>query len=202
MTDHPQIAALVQKYARDNKVTGFGDHFLFFVGVDDVHGILMELLGDEKNMLKMNMFGYDDEDLDKVILGLIKGSTRCQITLDRSQASGVHEKTIITGDKSLLGPEWGNSFAIGQSATHQISHTKGGVCVGQNLAFEGSTNWSASGEGAGVNLQGGPNPTGFKAQNNTLVVSANSAFISRFGAELDVEHTTAIQQERKRGEVL
>ncbi len=49
------------------------------------------------------------------------------------------------------------SFAVGQSATHQISHTKGGVLDGV-VAFEGSTNWSGSGEGAGIKLgQGAEN---------------------------------------------
>lgn len=197
MTDHPRIKALVEKYARDAKVTGFGDHFLFFVGRDDVHGLLLELITGETNMLKMNMFGYDDEDLDAAILKLIKSEdVRCQITLDKSQASGVHEKKIITGDKAALGTAFGNSFVIGQSATHQISHTKGGILVGQGLGFEGSTNWSASGEGTGVDLKGDKNPAGFKAQNNTVLISANHVFIQRFGAELDVEHTTALGQQK------
>lgn len=197
MTDHPRIKTLVEKYARDAKVTGFGDHFLFFVGRDDVHGLLMELIAGETNMLKMNMFGYDDEDLDAEIVKLIKSQdVRCQITLDKSQAAGVHEKKILTADQTLLGTSWGNSFVIGQSATHQISHTKGGVLVGQGLGFEGSTNWSASGEGTGINLKGEKNPTGFKAQNNTLLVSANHVFIQRFGAELDIEHTTALAQHK------
>lgn len=40
-------------------------------------------------------------------------------------------------------------FAIGQSYTHQISHTKGFVADGR-VAAEGSTNWSTAGEGTFV----------------------------------------------------
>jgi len=75
------------------------------------------------------------------------------------------------------------SFAIGQSATHQISHTKGGVIDGV-VAWEGSTNWSASGEGDGK-----------KAQNNTLAIFTHPVQIAAFSAELDEEHTVALHQQ-------
>ena len=52
-------------------------------------------------------------------------------------------------------------FVIGQSATHQISHTKGFVADGK-AAGEGSTNWSDSGEGTFV-VKGNPGGPGFKA---------------------------------------
>lgn len=35
---------------------GYGDHYLFFVGRDDVHGILLSLLTHETMGLKLNMF--------------------------------------------------------------------------------------------------------------------------------------------------
>ena len=81
---------------------------------------------------------------------------------------------------------------IGQSATHQISHTKGFVADGK-VAGEGSTNWSASGEGEAVHSGkiGGP---GFKAQNNTQSIITDPDTISRFSAELIAEHMTAQKQ--------
>ena len=91
---------------------------------------------------------------------------------------------------------FGNSFAIGQSETHQINHTKGGILVGQGIGFEGSMNWSKSGEGVGVSLKADiKNPAGFKAQNNTLLVSTNPIFLARFGTRLDVEHQIALLQQ-------
>jgi hypothetical protein len=142
------------------------------------------------------MFGYDDDTLNADILALLGNpNVAVQGTLDKSQAGGVHERAILTHD-AVSDPAFYNSFAVGESATHQISHTKGGVLVGQGLGFEGSTNWSASGEGSGISLSpaGAPQP-GYKAQNNTLLVSANPVFLARFGARLDVEHLAALAQQ-------
>jgi hypothetical protein len=174
---------------------GYGDHYLFFVGRDDVHGILLWLLTRETMGLKFNMFGYDDDELNVAVQG----------TLDRSQAGGVHERAILASDLKD-NPDFYNSFVITTSATHQISHTKGGVLIAQGLWFEGSANWSGSGEGTGIKLAAGtglnaardtPAP-GFKAQNNTLLVSANPVGLTRFGARLDVEHRTGMQQQAAR----
>lgn len=175
---------------------GYGDHYLFFVGRDDVHGILMRLIGDETLELDMNMFGYDDEALDQEIWKLIKNpSVHVQISLDKSQSTGVHEKMILQADKEKDPTDFINSFCILQSATHQISHTKGGVLVGQAIWFEGSTNWSASGEGAGISLKADvKNPSGFKAQNNTLLVSTNITNLLRFKTQLKAEHNYGLMQ--------
>ena len=113
-----------------------------------------------------------------------------QGTLDKSQASGVHERKILAG----WDPAMRNSFAIGQSATHQISHTKGGVIDGL-VAWEGSTNWSASGEGTIVAADG--SDTGRKAQNNTLAVYVNPIQVARFTDELDHEHAMALAQQAR-----
>ena len=115
-------------------------------------------------------------------------------TLDKSQAGGVHEKQILEADETS-DPDFLNSIAIGESATHQISHTKGGVLTGLGIAYEGSMNWSSSGEGQGISLVPGVNSIpGFKNQNNTLTISANPIYISRFKARLAVEHQTALDQ--------
>lgn len=169
---------------------GDSDDFrVFYVGRDDVHGALGYLLARCSRSLKLNMFGYDDDELDGIIQGLIRSEhVYVQGTLDKSQAGGVHERKIIAAWDDAVRA----SFAIGTSATHQISHTKGGVIDGL-VAFEGSTNWSASGEGTIVAADG--SDTGRKAQNNTLVVYVNSVEIASFGAELDEEHTTALAQQ-------
>jgi hypothetical protein len=194
VVDDARLATLGQFTPEGVLTPGYGDHYLFLVGRDDCHQVLATLIKAEKLAFKFNMFGYDDDELDADITGLLKdGAVRVQGTLDRSQAGGVHERAILAKDQALLGAEFGNSFVVGQSATHQISHTKGGVFVGQGIGFEGSMNWSASGEGIGINLHG-QKPVGFKAQNNTLLVSTNPVFLARFGEQLDVEHATAIAQ--------
>ncbi|MDE2106790.1 MAG: hypothetical protein KGL39_56770 [Patescibacteria group bacterium] len=167
-------------------------HRLFYVGRDDVHGILRYLVSRVTSSFRLNMFGYDDEELDAMIRAHAENpQVFLQLTLDKSQAGGVHERKILEGwDRDRF-----NSVAvIGRSATHQITHTKGGVIDGI-VAFEGSTNWSASGEGAGIDGDVPDTPSGkpgrFKAQNNTLLVSTDTVLISEFTAELDREHVAA-----------
>src|SRR5215469_701725 len=76
--------------------TASPDFRVFYVGRDDVHGVLMHLFTRVSLYVKMNMFGYDDDDLNKVLMGLVMNpSVMVQVTLDRSQASGAHEKAIL-----------------------------------------------------------------------------------------------------------
>jgi phosphatidylserine/phosphatidylglycerophosphate/cardiolipin synthase-like enzyme len=88
-------------------------------------------------------------------------------------------------------------FTLGQSLTHQISHTKGFVADGK-VGAEGSTNWSDSGQGTDEGTffvtgeLGGP---GFKAQNNTQTIFTDLDPIDRFQAELIAEHLAARDQE-------
>jgi hypothetical protein len=106
-----------------------------------------------------------------------------------SQAGGVHEKALLEADQKYNLAAYSTHFVIGQSATHQISHTKGFVADGR-VAAEGSTNWSSSGEGTFVvtGQAGGP---GYKAQNNTQSVITDPDTIIRFQTELIAEHMTA-----------
>jgi hypothetical protein len=80
-------------------------------------------------------------------------------------------------------------FVIGQSATHQISHTKGFVADGI-VAAEGSTNWSSSGEGTFV-VTGQAGGKGYKAQNNTQSIITDIDTVTRFQSELLAEHLAA-----------
>ncbi len=169
------------------------DFHLFYVGRDDVHGILQYLLSRVRTSLYLNMFGYDDESLNDECMRCAEDpQITTVITLDKSQSSGAHEKTILGSDASKDPAAYRSHFAIGQSATHQISHTKGG-CLDGRVGFEGSTNWSASGEGTFV-TKGTAGGTGYKAQNNTLAVFTDPDTISRFTAELIAEHLVAVSQ--------
>lgn len=61
------------------------------------------------------------------------------------------------------------------------------------VAGEGSTNWSASGEGTFI-VKGNPGGAGYKAQNNTQSIITDPDTISRFSAELVTEHMVAQKQ--------
>jgi hypothetical protein len=111
------------------------------------------------------------------------------ITLDKSQAGGVHEKRLLDSDVAKDPEGYRTHFVIGNSATHQISHTKGFVADGI-VGAEGSTNWSNSGEGTFV-VAGQPGGSGYKAQNNTQSVFTCPDAVARFQAELIAEHLAA-----------
>jgi hypothetical protein len=167
---------------------------VFYVGRDDVHKVLKHLFSRVRLSVKMNMFGYDDEELNAILFDLVKDPTiMVQVTLDKSQASGVHEKKILASDEAGNAEAFAADFVVGQSASHQISHTKGGVLDGI-VGFEGSTNWSSSGEGTGISLAAAKQNPGFKAQNNTLVVYISPYEIAKFSARLDYEHGVAARQ--------
>ena len=200
MTDDPRLAVLGQFTPEGELTRGHGDHYLFFVGRDDVHGILHHLISNERLSFRCNMFGYADPELNDDIMALMRDpSVHVSLSLDRVQASGAHERAILAEDAKLDSEKFAESVVVMTSATHDIDHTKGGVLSGQGIGFEGSTNWSASGEGTGVSLKADvKNPKGYHAQNNTLLVSTNPVFLARFAARLDVEHQVGLAQQAKR----
>lgn len=169
---------------------------LFYVGRDDVHDILKHILSRVTTSLYLNMFGYDDPELNDILMShALNPNITMLITLDKSQAGGVHEARLIAEDRRRLA-SFGTHFAIGQSATHQISHTKGFVADGL-VSCEGSTNWSAAGEGTFV-VAGRPGGAGYAAQNNTVCVIQDRDTTARFQAELIQEHTIAQAQQAQR----
>jgi hypothetical protein len=140
------------------------DVHLFYVGRDDVHDILKYILSRVTVSLYLNMFGFDDSELNNILMQkALNPDVTMLITLDQSQAGGVHEKALLEADAKYNLAAYNTHFVIGQSATRQISHTKGFVADGR-VAAEGSTNWSGSGEGTFV-VNGKPGGSGYKAQN-------------------------------------
>ena len=191
----------LQQYTREKAYSpnASADFHLFYVGRDDVHDILKHVLSRVSLSLYLNMFGYDDDELNDIIIAkAMDPQVTVLITLDQSQAGGVHERKLLASDAAkdpsafnthIVTGEQMAKFVIGQSATHQISHTKGFVADGR-VGGEGSTNWSASGEGTFV-VTGQAGGTGYKAQNNTQSIFTDSDTISRFQAELIAEHMAA-----------
>jgi len=199
----------LQQYTQEKSyaTTASKDFHLFYVGRDDVHSILKYVLSRVSISLYLNMFGYDDDELNDILMKIAFDPTVTMlVTLDKSQAGGKHEKALLDADREhnlalfnthFVTKSHVQEFTIGQSATHQISHTKGFVADGR-VAGEGSTNWSDSGEGTFV-VKGQPGGKGFKAQNNTQSIITDPDTVSRFTSELVAEHMIAAKQAASNG---
>lgn len=185
----------LQQYKKEKffSTTASKDFHLFSVGRDDVHNILKHVLSRVSISLYLNMFGFDDDELNEILMAkVLDPHVVMLITLDKSQAGGKHERALLDSDAGKDPIGFGTHFVVGQSETHQISHTKGFVADGR-VGGEGSTNWSRSGEGTFL-LAGQPGGPGYKAQNNTQTIFTDQDTISRFQAELISEHMTAQTQ--------
>src|SRR5215475_6577280 len=153
------------------------DQRTFFSPRDDVHGLLVTLLGSAQHSIVVNMYGYDDDELNKIIQSKLDDARiYVQMSLDRSQAAGAHEKLILA---SWANNAFGNSIAIGTSSVHNaISHLKI-VIVDGVYTVKGSTNWSLSAE---------------QQQDNELTVSRNAVIAAETRAVLDLNHDFMLKQ--------
>ena len=184
------------KLEKDAPAGASPDHLVMHSGRDNIHASLKAALSATRSSLVMNMYGMDDPELWAIVWGLIEHPCiLVQITLDKSQAGGPTEKRILNSSRGRDLVAFNSHIAIGQSATHQISHTKGGVIDGV-LAWHGSVNWSAGGEGTFVSATG-PGGVGYKAQNNTLAWFTDAPNVNGFRDELQREHAAAMAQPAK-----
>jgi phosphatidylserine/phosphatidylglycerophosphate/cardiolipin synthase-like enzyme len=151
----------------------------FYSPEDDVHGALKALLGSCKASLVVAMYGYDDDELAGMIAHLLDDpAIHCQITLDKSQAGGVHERALLEKYKAEMDS---NSVAIGTSEKGAIMHRKM-VIIDGVVRVSGSTNWSESGE---------------SKQDNELTVVFDPTVCVEARRILDLEHVKALTQMEK-----
>ena len=185
----------LQQYTREKAYSpnASKDFHLYFAGRDDLHDILKHVLSRASVSLYLNMFGYDDEELNDIVMQkAMDPHITVLITLDKSQAGSKTEKALLAADFAKNPSAYNTHFVVGESATHQISHTKGFVADGL-VGGEGSTNWSRSGEGIFIIGSTQPAGVGYKAQNNTQSIFTDPDTINRFQAELIAEHLAAQQ---------
>lgn len=149
----------------------------FFSPQDDVHGALKAVIASARHSIVVAMFGYDDDELAAMLAkALVDPTMYVQITLDKSQAGGVHEKAILAKYKNVMK---GNSVAIGTSERGAIMHRKM-VIVDGLWRISGSTNWSTSGE---------------SLQDNELTVIYDAVVCAEARPILDIEHDHALAQQ-------
>jgi len=179
MTDTPFVWDDLAQYKAEKRfLDGYpDDQRTFFAPRDDVHGLLVAVLGSAQHSIVVNMFGYDDDDLNSIIQAKLDDQkVYVQMSLDRRQAAGKHEREILAKWKN---DAFGNSIAIGTSSVRNaISHLKI-VIVDGVYTIKGSTNWSLSGE---------------QQQDNELTLSRNAVVAAETRAVLDLNHDFMLKQ--------
>ncbi|WP_407345641.1 phospholipase D-like domain-containing protein [Pengzhenrongella phosphoraccumulans] len=148
----------------------------FYSPEDHVPQVLQSVVSSVSKSIVVAMYGFDDD----VLAGMLDAALRnpaiyVQITLDRSQAAGAHEKAILA---KYANDMTGNSVAIGHSERGAIMHRKM-VIVDGLWRISGSTNWSTSGE---------------TLQDNELTVIRDAVVCAEARPVLDIEHDSALKQ--------
>jgi phosphatidylserine/phosphatidylglycerophosphate/cardiolipin synthase-like enzyme len=179
MTDTPFVWDDLAQYKAEKRfLDGYpDDQRTFFAPRDNVHGLLVAVLASAQHSIVVNMFGYDDDDLNAIIQAKLDDQkVYVQMSLDRRQAAGRHEREILAKWKN---DAFGNSIAIGTSSVRNaISHLKI-VIVDGVYTIKGSTNWSLSGE---------------QQQDNELTLSRNAVVAAETRAVLDLNHDFMLKQ--------
>jgi phosphatidylserine/phosphatidylglycerophosphate/cardiolipin synthase-like enzyme len=151
---------------------------MLYSPIDDVHGALVEILKGAQHSVVVAVYGFDDDELAEILREhLATPNVYVQITLDKSQAGGVHERELLA---KFRHEDVGNSIAIGTSEKSAIMHRKMAIVDGVWL-IGGSTNWSDSGE---------------TKQDNELTIHHSPELCARARTVLDIEHDHALQQMR------
>lgn len=140
----------------------------FYSPVDQVHAALVDVVRSATSSLCLALYGFDDEELaDAIQRKLLDPSIHVQLTLDSSQAGGVHERVILARENYPA-----STIAVGRSERGAIVHLKLLVVDGLDRV-SGSTNWSTSGE---------------SLQDNELTIIRNRAIAAEARTRIDFVH--------------
>lgn len=153
------------------------DRRVFYSPVDQVHSVLKTCLTAARQSVVVAMYGFDDDELADIIRAKLEDpAIAVQLTLDSSQAGGVHERAILAREQYPA-----SVIASGRSERGQIMHQKI-LIVDGILTVTGSTNWSESGEAK---------------QDNECSVHLDRAWAARARARADAIHAHMLAAQAK-----
>lgn len=148
-----------------------------YAPVDNVHGALVAILKSAQHSLVCCMYGFNDPELASILTDkLADEHVFVQLSLDSTQAGGVHEKQLLAQEDYPS-----SSIAIGQSEKHAIMHLKM-LVVDSAFTVTGSTNWGVGAE---------------TKQDNSLVVIADLLVAAEARTRADIIHAHMLQQQTK-----
>lgn len=171
----------LDKFKSTPPVPGYpADQRRLYSPIDDVHGAILAVLGAATRSVVLMVYGYDDEDFQAALESkLTDPNFYVQMTLDSSQAGGVHERALLA---AWHNDEPGNSVAIGRSSRGAILHDKIAIIDGL-WVISGSTNWSDGGE---------------TKQANECTIVQDPYIAAEVRAIIDVQHDSVLEQMAKK----
>ena len=92
--------------------TASKDFHLFFVGRDNVHDVLKHVLSRARVSLYLNMFGYDDDELNEILMAK---ATDPKITMLIAAASA---RRCWTPTNSMRWRNWANAQTLAAQPRH------------------------------------------------------------------------------------
>jgi phosphatidylserine/phosphatidylglycerophosphate/cardiolipin synthase-like enzyme len=171
---------LLDRFRAEKLPDGYPDNIrTLYSPVDQVHQAELTLYQAATSSLHIGMYGFDDDAVaDEIEAKMTDPAIHVQLTLDKIEAGGKHEKLLLQRENYP-----NSSVAIGSSERGRIMHLKMTV-VDELVRASGSTNLSDAGE---------------SLQDNELTIIRNDVVAAEAVARLNAIHLHMLNSTGARG---